>query len=365
MALLETPFEVLHNSTQRGYAKGDGGNVNILDSEASALTMDNLIEKSKKIYSQWEYTDVDCEAHKVSLTDDFNFQFVDKQGREHNEDITDFAFQELCTRVGVPAQYVKKCYNAGKKDLALSNFRSWAGEFDGGLKLMRLPDEDDSNKRIVRAVTSEKFKPWESYKVLSNLKRTVNMDRWVITDSHLSADKMVLRFIDKRSPIYEDRNSKLFVGVCVRTSDVGKGSLSMKMFVYRQACTNGMVLSKGDATLYKQAHSGSNMTESKVDDFIRGMLRAEKYGGTYAKAIENCVHESMNSTMFELWLEKTKNELKLSKKATESLGAIIDNNYDRNVWGIINGVTELSHEFTLDRRLEMENWAGNVFMQRA
>lgn len=361
--LLSTPFEKLHTTYSDEYRRGDGGSVQSLDVEDTYKTMDSLIAKSKTIHDKWQYNRVDCRKNKVAITDDFSLQYVDVNGVRREEDITDFAFQELCTRVGVPSQYVKKCYEAGKKELALENFRSWAGEFDGGLQVMRLPNENGNH--VVRAVTSDKFSSWDSYKVLSNLKRTINLDRWALIQSHLSEDKLVLRFIDRQSPIFEDKNSKLFVGVCVRTSDVGKGSLFMKMFIYRQACTNGMIVSEGDATLYRQSHSGSAMSESKIEAFVRAMLRAEKYGNKFANGIERCIGESMNELEFNLWIDKTSRELKLSKKATEKLQGIVDTSYDRNMWGLINGVTELAHDFTLDKRMEMESWAGSMFGARA
>ena len=36
--------------------------------------------------------------------------------------------------------------------------------------------------------------------------------------------------------------------------------------------------------------------------------------------------------------------------------------YDMSRWGLINGITELAQDFTLERRLELERMAGNLLV---
>lgn len=351
MALLQLPFETLITSGRFNGKDFDKG-VEELSSGASRERMDELVKTAKSIHDDWRTELIDnSQKRNIEITDDFSLRFTNTEGEIREDDVTGFAYQQLCSRMGVPAQYVLKCYESGKKKLAMQNFREWADDYKGTLKVMR-------NNGQTRAVVTNSFSQWDSYKVLSNLKRTVNLDRWALVQSYLSEDKLVLRFIDSKSPIYEDANSKLYVGVCIRTSDVGNGALYVKMFVYRQACKNGMIISKGDATLYQQAHVGEAMSNSKLADFTRAMYRAEKYGETFAKAIDGCRKQKMSSLEFNLWVKDT---LKLSKDNTEKLEQLIKDKYEPNLWGAINGVTELAQKFTLDRRIELEDEAGRLF----
>lgn len=36
--------------------------------------------------------------------------------------------------------------------------------------------------------------------------------------------------------------------------------------------------------------------------------------------------------------------------------------YDMSRWGLINGITEVAQDFTLERRLELERMAGNLLV---
>ena len=49
--------------------------------------------------------------------------------------------------------------------------------------------------------------------------------------------------------------------------------------------------------------------------------------------------------------------------SNESAGKVIDlmqNRYGDTRWGLINGITEVAQDFTLERRLELERIAGNL-----
>ena len=36
--------------------------------------------------------------------------------------------------------------------------------------------------------------------------------------------------------------------------------------------------------------------------------------------------------------------------------------YEDNIWGLINSITEVAQDFTLERRLELERIAGNLLV---
>lgn len=92
-------------------------------------------------------------------------------GKKKEADISEFAFSQLCSRMGVPANYIKKCFANGKEDLAIQNFRAWANDTENNL-LVR------ENDGVVRAVLSDSYTPFDSYQVLRALKYTVDFKRW-------------------------------------------------------------------------------------------------------------------------------------------------------------------------------------------
>ena len=50
----------------------------------------------------------------------------------------------------------------------------------------------------------------------------------------------------------------------------------------------------------------------------------------------------------------------------ESTGKVIqlmqDGTYNRNRWGLINSITQVAQDFTLERRIELERIAGGMLL---
>ncbi len=317
-----------------------------------------LLDKSREIKTKWENDIVINEQHtNFSLDKDLRFHYMTDYGKEKEADITQFAFSQLCARMGVPANYIKKCFTTGKEELALQNFRAWANEAEGNL-LVR------ENDGIVRAVLSESYKPFDSYQVLRALKYTVDMKRWQPTQVFLSEDRLVVRFVDF-TPLPVDDGSPLFLGFTVSSSDVGRGSLNVKMMIYRSVCTNGLLISSMGGTLYKQHHIGESMSQSKIEVFNRIFTGLDETGKVIVDNISECRNRQLKDYEMEMLMEKAKREMKLSEKSVEKLKALVDNTYEPTRWGLINGVTELAQDFTLETRLDMEAWAGEFFAKVA
>lgn len=359
MAILAQPFERL--ITTGGMSGKEFDSLRERGAKASIERLDELSDYASDLSKKWQIERVDNSMKRnFDITDDMRFVYRTTNGEEKERDITSYAFQQLCTRMGISSQYLIKCQEAGKKQLVLDNFKSWSEDYKGTLQIM-----SDGAENITRAVMTDGYERYDYRKVLTNVRSTINLDRWTLVQSHLSEDMMVLRFVDASSPYYTDENSQNYVMITLRTSDVGRAGLRITLSSYRRVCSNGMIVSNGrNGALYSQPHAGKEMRDSKIVAFNRAFLKAENYGSAFAKGIENCRKEILNPKEFELWIEKAKRDMRLSKEKTEKLGDIVRSNYNNSIWGLTNGVTELAQDFTLDTRLDMEQWAGNVFASR-
>ena len=175
---------------------------------------------------------------------------------------------------------------------------------------------------------------------------------------------MVVRFVDF-TPIPVNDGSPLYLGFTVSSSDVGRGSLNAKMMIYRSVCTNGLLISSMGGTLYKQHHIGEAMSESKLNVFNKMLADIDTIGSQIVGNISTCRKETLKDYEMKMYLEKAKREMKLSEKSMEKLQDLISGTYEPTKWGIINGVTELAQDFTLETRLDMEHWAGEFFAKTA
>ena len=139
----------------------------------------------------------------------------------------------------------------------------------------------------------------------------------------------------------------------------------MHYFIYRQVCDNGMTVTDRGGTLFRQAHIGSSMTDGKLELFNRAFMDIDTLDRYSLENIRKNQSIELKDYELQMYLEKAKRELKLSEKAQEKLAFLVDNTYGHTRWGVLNGITEIAQDYTLDTRIEFETFAGNTMMRVA
>lgn len=319
------------------------------------VDFDELENFSNDICVKWE--DYYCDnttSINFKLTEDMKLKYLTTDGEVRCSDITEFAFGQLCIRLGIPSSYIKKCFENRKMDLAVTNFQAWSLDCDKVLLIRE-------NEGVIRAVLSAEYKSFDSSKVIKTVRRTVDRDKYAVHSVYLSEDRLHLRFVDRKPLNVKNEKSNIFAGFVVSSSDVGRGSLNMKYHLYRQVCNNGMVISENDGTLFKQAHSGSKMTDGKIHLFHTALQGIDKMNEKTEYLISDNQKLRLGEDEFINYMEKVKRELKLSEKANQKMLSLVKNVYDTSKWGVLNSITELAHDFTLDTRIDFETFAGNEF----
>lgn len=340
-------FEVLYSqgSADSNYFQQNG-----------EIDIRELTRKSKDMCVQWEnyYCDNEKEIN-FKLTDDMKFVYKTTDGEVRTADISEFAFSQLCIRLGVPAGYVKKCFDNGKAELAVMNFRAWSDDCD---KKLLIREHDG----VVRAILSDSYKMFDSHKVLKTLQNTVDDKKYKANGAFLSTDRLHIRFVNRKPMNVPNETSPIFSGFTISSSDVGRGSLSMHYFLYRQVCNNGMTVTERGGTLFRLPHVGANMTDGKMELFYRSFMDIKMLDERSLENIYKNQEIMLKDYELQMYLEKAKRELHLSGKAQEDL-MLIGENYDKSRWGVLNSITELAKKYTLDTRIEFETFAGNTMMQ--
>ena len=63
---------------------------------------------------------------------------------------------------------------------------------------------------------------------------------------------------------------------------------------------------------------------------------------------------------FDNFIAQIKGRTKLSTDGAEKVIDLMKNKYGDSRWGYINSLTEVAQDYTLERRIELENIAGNL-----
>ena len=270
---------------------------------------------------------------------------VGKNG-DNEVGLTPYAFSQLCTKLGIPTQYMKKCIEAGFTPLVMDNINNWLDNF--GHKKLLIRKYGD----VVRGILSDKYSICDTPEILSAIEQSgilgsMDLKSYVINPSRFHA-----RFVgDKMKVVGED----LFAGIQIDSSDVGRSKLDIKFLVYKQVCTNGLVLPKEAGTVYEQKHIGiesAKMVETLKESFNNFSLKVNDATSLIDRARDVKIRDT--ESIFGM----VKNGTKVGEDAVKDIFTVASEHYDMSVWGIVNAITEVSQKYTLEHRIVMERYAG-------
>lgn len=292
------------------------------------------------------------------IDDKFTVKYVASNGEERIASITEFAFTQLCAQLGLPAKYVSKCFSFGKIDLALENLQAWSNDLEKNLVFKEFDG-------VIRGVTTEYYKSFSNKRTLQTLKRTVDFKKYMPIQCKVAPEDLIIRFIEREPLTIKGDSSPIWNGFMVTNSEVGNGALKMTDFIYRQWCTNGMTIPIFSGTALKKVHRGQDMENSKISMFANTLRAIEESKPIKFEIINNGAEKKLNKLEYDLLVEKSKNNLKLSEKAVNELDQLVSADYGFSEWGFANSITELAQSYALEKRLEMEQYAGNLLADRA
>lgn len=287
---------------------------------------------------------------------------------------TDFAMGQLCSKIGIPFNYIQKCCSSGRGDLATDNVQSWLSDYRKDLFIRTHRDN-------VRGVLTNRYSVCDSDEVMDVVCGTKEFNRMNVKGSFISPDRFHLRMVDTEPFVFpsytEDCYNDLYPGITIDSSDVGRCSLFVTFFIYKKVCTNGLVIPKITSTLFRQKHIGISK-----DNFSKALsLSIKSYeevkGSAYDILLNVSKEECKNMFNFaQMELDKKRKEqeqkwlserLSISDTTSEKVIKLFqkrveDGMYPNSKFGLVNAVTELAQEYSLETRLQMERSAGRFLV---
>lgn len=315
---------------------------------------DELIERALFIDSvskDWKLTNND-----ITILPDLVLGIAsqDAEGNPFTDNLkmTPYSFTQFCSRMGLPNTYAKKLMSIGREDLLLHN-------------LNELLQEQDENKEFLvrqtgnymRAFLSDRYTVLDSSLILDMAKKVIP-ENFALNQFFLTPERLHVRYLGQRLDIPKQ---DLYVGIQIDSSDVGRKNLSVDFFIYKQVCTNGLKVAKLHSNIYKKVHVGDGLNElSFYRDFSKGIGKMQRFVGLLTEEIKNALNNSIDETGFKKLYEKTKKAFPQIVKEDEV--KLYMNKYGDNLFAYVNALTEISHQYTLDERIDLEEFAGSLLV---
>ena len=268
-------------------------------------------------------------------------------------DFSPHAIGQLCTKLGIPVRYINKCFEQGEISLVADNLNTWIEKIPKDKTLLFRQHEDR-----IRGVLSDKFSIFDSTSILNTLSNMGIEEEYRLKSAFLNDERLHLRMIDPE-PL-DIKGEDLFAGIQIDSSDVGKSLLKVQFFIHKLVCTNGLTIKKAGGILYEQKHIGI-----KEEEFIEGIEEGiELIPKIVAETRDLIINQKqIKIVSLDEWIEKIKTDLRLSEDSANNIINLYNEKYvGGSKWDLINSITEEAQRFNLDRRIDIEEYAGSLLV---
>ena len=323
-------------------------------------TLDKLLIKANDIaLNSKDYMVRKANTNNFRFNETAGITFFSEDQGIRNFPISRYALGQLATKIGVPARYIEKCIDSGRIDLAQDNVNSWLEDYNKDLFIREYNGG-------IRGVLSSRYSVCDSHDILEVVNDAVDLSKYKVKGSYLNEERLHVRLIGTEMLPIDDED--LFAGLFIDSSDVGRSILTVKFGIYKQVCTNGLVIARAGGTLFEQKHIGIT-SEEFHEGLVASLKNVDLLTEHAVEWVQKAKHrENHWSALSEYeddineFVAYIRQQTNLSEESSRKVINLMSTKYEDNRWGLINGITEVAQDFTLERRLELERIAGNILI---
>ena len=281
-------------------------------------------------------------------------------------ELSQWAFYQLCSiRLGVPHSYMKKCIDSPLPDvqkLFEENVNTLMSHYDSATRIRLYQPEAGAPLRI-RGIVSGSYTVFDTDQVLETVHEVLG-DGFNIKGYFINEEGLHLRMATPE-PLQID-GEDLYPGFLITSGDVGNRSLEVQFFLWKQVCTNGLVMSRVSGKILHKRHLGIYDPVDFKSSLVSALESFPIFCENAKTLVEEARSKELTSDMLQARLKAFGREVKLQEKEKETITKLTAN-YGMTLWGLVNALTEFAQaeRFDLDERTAIEIYAGNMLTKTA
>lgn len=261
----------------------------------------------------------------------------------------DLALRQVCSRVGVPYQYLRKCPPA----LAWQNLNFWIQ--NGNYNRQALVRTVSGTQ--VRAVLSDSFTPLDDTDVFPLVLDALGDEEAEVQFLDFSPTHTHCRILFPRLRTEARKNDIIQAGIHISNSEVGQRSLQVESLVYRLVCTNGLTSAERNSMMTAR-HVGN---PARLRDFITNAVTDAKAGTQrLMERFKQTVHHRLDDPL--KLIERTAGDGNLSQEQLQRvLSSFAFEGDDATLYGVVNAFTHAAQaESTVEDRYQLERLGSSL-----
>ena len=270
-----------------------------------------------------------------------------------------YAMSQLCNKLGIPIRYLERCIDNGMIELAAENVNEWLSDYNKNLFIREYAGR-------IRGVLSDRYMTLDTPNIMEVISSVVDSSQYSTKGYFLSPERFHARIVQNN--MMNIAGEDLFAGIQIDSSDVGRSTLQVRFMIFKQICTNGLTISKGGGVLFEQRHIGISIDEF-YSNFKESMSRIPILMENASELIEEARSDNgkfnvahFDESQMKDFVERMKLKTRLSDESMSKVISMMTEKYSPTRWGLINSLTEVAQDFTLERRVELEKIAGDLLL---
>ena len=312
------------------------------------LTLDKIEKKVQVLVDRKSDVILKLLALTPSIKDG-NVQLKSQRGTTHG--LIHNGLPSYLNRIEIPTGFFKKCSDNNKRGL-LEQFHTANVKQE---VLVRKLDKD------IRFIASSKYCCFDDKDVIKSLKDT-NM-QLSIKEFHQGAGTTILRAINP-DPITVSGGRPFYPGLQIVNSEVGNSSVKVQFFLWEEICTNGVVVARGNFPMFSMRHIGKK-DHSQLSKAVNEKISSlPKFTDMCAKALKE-----LNVITGKEMIQRIEKNIDIPKvvktSLPEKLRNYADNLEESTALDVISAMTETIQHFPWERRIELEQIAGDYLLNVA
>lgn len=315
--------------------------------KGNGMTMEHLNELASG--NESELRDFQTSLGDVRFTADATNLVAKINGSDFP--MNQWAEQQLMVKLGMPSSFITSCRKLGELDLATEAIEKFQAHSDADVMFRTF-------KGDAIGMLSDRYVTFPDTKVLSIATEKIPND-FIINSYQVDPSYTSVRVLEKEKMGTRD---ELYMGYIINNSNVGKSLLKVNFFLYRHACTNGMIFGKKSVENYQKKHFSVDWlnVSSEFSSVISAM---SEYRKTVSEKVIECESREVKPDEMEDFFEQLTSRQILRKKERDAFNEIMGH-YPSNEWGKINILTEFARDLDdLERREQIEEYAGQLLLK--
>ena len=305
-------------------------------------------------------TDFDTVATAVrTITDTENTFIIEPESEGYDKalslaNFSPYGLKTLGVTVGFPAPFIQKLAETNP-DLAETIMKDRMENYFFNNNYPAFYGREFLGK--IAGCVSSKYAYFDDNEVIDILSESP-LKNLTFRDTNITPERLHLRAIDNDSFHVEGDSSELFFMFFIDNSMVGQSSFRVRLGIYRKACTNGLIVSKGEFVMCRQVHKG---TKDICAEFNASLaFLNEKKENIKQMILDSAVEPAKIEEMAEEYRKDyLAKKLLLNRKETEKVLNLFTLTYGgKTRWAMVNAITEFARDIKdINRRTLLESKA--------